>query len=84
VSATTSSAPAPASSTPDSSNVSRTAAHTSAFVSASSADSNDAHSAGGGPAQWSSWSASSRGSTDPPGKTYIPAAKAIVIVRRSR
>ena len=41
----------PASSTPDSSNVSRTAAHTSARAVASSAPSRAAHSAGAGPAQ---------------------------------
>ena len=73
----------PASSTPDSSNVSRTAAHTSARASPSSASNGVAQSAAGGPAQPTAASAS-RGSTAPPGKTFIPAAKAIPRVRRSR
>ncbi len=83
VSATTSSADGPASSTPDSSNVSRTAAQTSARASGSSTRIRAAHSAGAGPAQPMAWS-KSRGSTPPPGKTHMPAAKAMSTCRRSR
>ncbi len=83
VSATTSSAEAPASRTPDSSNVSRTAAHTSARASSSVVASRDAQLAADGPAQATEWS-ESRGSTPPPGKTHIPPANAIDACRRSR
>ena len=74
VSATTVSADGPASSTPDSSNVSRTAAQTSARAVASSVPSRCAHSAASGPAQATAWS-KSRGSTPPPGKTHMPAGE---------
>jgi len=83
VSATTDVGEVPASSTPDSSNVSRTAAHTSARAIASSVPSFSAHEAGDGPAQATAWS-KSRGSTPPPGKTHIPAANAIDACRLSR
>ena len=80
---TTDEADVPASSTPDSSNVSRTAAHTNARAVASSVPSRAAHEAGDGPAHATSAS-KSRGSTPPPGNTHIPAAKAIEACRRSR
>ncbi len=83
VSATTVSSDSPASRTPDSSNVSRTAAQTSARAVASSVPSRAAHSAGGGPAQATAWS-KSRGSTPPPGKTHIPPANAIEVCLRNR
>src|SRR5690606_20581920 len=63
--------------------VSRTAAHTSARASASSHPNRSAHADGGGPTQRTSASAS-RGSTRPPGNTYMPAAKAIVRRRRRK
>ena len=78
---------APASSTPDSSKVSRTAAQTSARAFGSSHPSREAHSAGDGPAhrpRSTSSSSKSRGSTPPPGKTHMPPAKAIEVWRRSR
>ncbi len=83
VSATTVSADSPASRTPDSSNVSRTAAHTIARASSSSTPSRPAQSAGVGPAQLTELS-KSRGSTPPPGNTAIPPANAITCWRRSR
>ena len=76
VSSTTDDGDVPASSTPDSSNVSRTAAHTSARAVASSVASRSAQEAGDGPAHATAWS-KSRGSTPPPGNTHIPAANAI-------
>src|SRR5680860_438926 len=81
-SATTVSADSPASSTPDSSKVSRTAAHTSARAVASSVPSRAAHWSGAGPVHATAWS-KSRASTPPPGKTHIPPAKAIEVRRRS-
>ena len=83
VSPTTDEADVPASSTPDSSNVSRTAAHTSARAIASSTPSRDAHEEGDGPAHATSAS-KSRGSTPPPGNTHIPAANAIDACRRNK
>ena len=83
VSSTTESVVGPASSTPDSSNVSRTAAQTRARANASSVSSRAAHSAGVGPTQPMSAS-KSRLSTPPPGNTHIPAANAMSTCRRSR
>src|SRR5690606_28138036 len=83
VSVTVSSGPAPASSTPDSSNVSRTAAHTSALASGSSQPNHSAHVAAEGPAHAMEASAS-RSSTPPPGKTVIPAANFIAATLRCR
>lgn len=83
VSATTADADGPASSTPDSSNVSRTAAHTSAVASSTEHPNLDAHHDGGGPLHATDVSAS-RGSTPPPGNTVIPPANAIAATRRSR
>jgi hypothetical protein len=50
---------------------------------ATGAERRSAHACGGGPAQGTSASPSRR-STTPPGKTYIPAAKAIEATRRMR
>ena len=83
VSATTSSADGPASSTPDSSKVSRTAAHTSARAISSDVTSWAAQVAGSGPAHATDAS-KSRGSTPPPGNTHIPPANAIEVCRRRR
>ena len=83
VSATTVSEVGPASSTPDSSNVSRTAAHTSARASWVEVPSSRPHSPADGPAQPIAASAS-LGSTPPPGNTQNPPAKAIAATRRSR
>ena len=83
VSATTSVPDGPASSTPDSSKVSRTAAHTSARAISSRVPSCAAHVAGDGPAHATERS-KSRGSTPPPGNTHIPPANAIEVCRRSR
>ena len=81
-SATTVSGDGPASSTPHSSNTSRTAAQTSARASPSSHPISAAHSRGCGPAHGRSW-ASSRGSTPPPGNTHVRGANAMVATRRS-
>ncbi len=71
----------PASRTPLSSNVSRTAAQTSARASAGSAPGGNVASAA---PNRSSSASPSAWSTVPPGKTYMPAAKAIVDTLRSR
>ena len=74
----------PASSTPDSSNVSRTAAQTSEAASAGEQPIRAAHSAGEGPVHSDDGRSASRGSTPPPGKTDMPAAKAIATCLRRR
>ncbi len=80
---TTVSSDGPASSTPDSSNVSRTAAHTSDRARPTSQANRDAHHAGGGPCQASEVSASRR-STPPPGNTVMPPANGMPLTRRCR
>ena len=82
MSATSVLAVGPASSTPDSSNVSRTAAQTRARASPGGASSRRPQAAASGPAQATS-SSVSRGSTEPPGKADAPAANAIERARRS-
>ncbi len=83
VSESTVSRPGPASSTPVSSNVSRTAATTSPRASDSSQPMRLAHSAGDGPAHGTS-SVTSLGCMPPPGNTYMPAANAMLVCRRIR
>ncbi|SLJ61904.1 Uncharacterised protein [Mycobacteroides abscessus subsp. abscessus] len=73
MSPTTVSAVGPASSTPHSSNVSRTAAQTRALTRGSVVSKRRAHQAGSGPAQAMS-AVASEGSTPPPGNTVMPAA----------
>jgi hypothetical protein len=70
----------PASSTPVSSKSSRIAAQISAIASGSLRPSRAAHSLGDGPYQATS-PATSRWSTEPPGKAYMPGANAIVAAR---
>lgn len=82
VSPTTESGSGPASRTPASSYVSRTAAQTIACAPASSTPSRSAQDARGGPAQRIRVS-SSRGSTPPPGYAYAPPAKAMEARLRS-
>ena len=64
--------PGPANSTPDSSNVSRAAAHTNASARSASTPNRSAHQSGFGPNQAMS-ALRSRSSTPPPGNTITPA-----------
>ena len=70
-----------ASSTPDSSKVSRTAAQTSARAVASRSRGRPLSGGGTDP---SDRVVGSRGSTPPPGKAHIPPANAMAVCRRSR
>ena len=73
----------PANSTPDSSKVSRAAAHTSASARSDSIPNRSAHQPGSGPYQ-AIPALRSRSSTPPPGNTITPAANSMALCRRMR